>query len=109
MLVRSRLVLLAAGNLMAAEVGTTALRLPDLSKLSKQQFQQLLSQGLADQPALSARQSNVPTIEQNVCSIPLLKGKVDHPERFNMPQSPAGSNKIDPMATPPPAPECAGK
>ena len=107
--VRSLLLLLAAGNLLAAEAGTAALRLPDLGKLSKQQFQELLSKGLADQPALSAGQSSVMIIGQNVCSIPLLKWKVSHPERFNMPQLPAGSKKIDPMAIPSPAPECPDK
>ncbi len=109
MLVRSLLVLFAAGNLLAAEAATTALRPPDLGKLSKQQFQELLSMSLADQPALSARQLSVLTAEQNVCSIPLLKSKIDHPERFNMPQLPAGSKKIDSMALPPPVPECSEK
>lgn len=94
---------------MAAEAGTAALRPLDLSKLSKQQFQELLLKGLADQPALSARQVNLVTKEQSVCSIPLLRWKIDHPERFNMPQLPAGSKKIDPMALPPPAPECSDK
>jgi hypothetical protein len=109
MLARSLLILFAAGNLMAAEADLTALRPPDLSKLSKQQFQELLSKGLTDQPELSGGRSRVQVREQNLCSIPLLKWKVNRPERFNMPQLPAGSKNIDRMATAPPAPECPDK
>ena len=95
---------------LAADTGITVLRPPDLSKLSQKQFQDLLSKGLAPPlPEIQISRLNAQKLPSAICSIPLLKGKVDHPERFAMPRLPAGRMNIDPMATATPAPECPAK
>ena len=50
----------------------------------------------------------LPRARSEVCSIPLLDSKVQHPERFRMQVLKIPARPMDRMATPPPAPACEG-
>jgi len=49
-----------------------------------------------------------PRAGSEVCSIPLLESKVQHPERFRMQVLKVPARPMDHMATPAPAPVCKG-
>ncbi len=97
MFIRTAMLFSVAGTLFAA----ANLHPPALDQLSKDQFQQFLSKGLAqaEGPAQLAE-------TRKVCSIPLLDYKVPHPERFSMRTLPVDVRNLDSLAMPNPAPAC---